>query len=265
MNRLGMCIRKEYIETKRRYKLYAFFGVPILLGFMVLASLILLPSLIETLPSEMFTTSGGSEGVAELMQSMLPNNVSGSIAMYAADMGMFYIITVIAITSGVVTKEIKKKQWILPMCAGIKPKNMLLAKYIVYGCLSMLATFLGYTVYYIVSLCFFAKDMSVIQFLICGGIFSLAVLWISVLSIALSVISKKQWIAASSMIATALLTPDILYLFRFGRFLPTFMLTYVYNSGLISDRSSLIVSILIAIIMMIGMIIGSLKSIEKIK
>jgi ABC-type transport system involved in multi-copper enzyme maturation permease subunit len=158
-----------------------FLGVPLLLGVIVFASIIMLPVLIESLPAEMFTTSGGSEGVAELLQSMLPNNVSGSVAMYAADMGMFYIITVIAITSGVVTKEIKKKQWILPVCAGIKPKNMLLAKYIVYGCLSMAATFLGYTVYYIVSLCFFDKDMGIMQFLVCGSIFSFAVLWVNIL------------------------------------------------------------------------------------
>ena len=67
------------------------------------------------------------------------------------------------------------------------------------------------------------------------------------------------------MIATVLLTPDILYLFRLGRFLPTFMLTYVYNSGLIRDRSSLIVSVLVAIMMMAVIIIESLRSIEKIR
>lgn len=265
MNQLGMCILKEYTETKRRYKLYAFLGVPLLLGFLVLISLIVLPSLIRTLPSEMFTTSGGSAGVAELLRAMLPDNVSGSMGMYAADMGLFYIITVIMLTSGVVTKEIKKKQWILPMCVGIKPKNMLLAKYIVYGCMSMSATFLGYTFYYIIALYYFDRDMSAIQFLACGSVFALAVLWVTILSIGLSVTSKKQWIAASSMIATTLLTPDILYLFKFGRFLPTFMLTYVYNSGQISDKSSLIVSIIVSLLTMGGMIVWSLKAIKKIK
>lgn len=264
MNQLGMCILKEYTEAKRRFRLLIFLGVPLLLAVLVLTSNLALPGLIKSLPAELFT-NGSSEGMVQLLENMLPDNVSDSMGMYAADIGLFYVITVIALTSGLVTGELKRKQWILPVCADIKPQNMLLAKYIVYGCMSAGATFLGYTFYYLFALRFFVHNMNIFQFLICGLVLSLAVLWVSILSIAISVTSKKQWIAAATMIGLTLLTPDILYLLKLGRFFPTFMFTYVYHSGEVSDTTSLVISALVAIIMMAGMIIWSLKKTKKLK
>ena len=158
--------------------------------------------------------------------------------------------------------EIKSGKWLLPLSCGYKPTILLTSKVIVNSLFAGLPCFVVYMLYYFIGgqflQCNFAIESAVLNafalaFSIC------AIVSISVLS---SAIIKNKIITIISLITVVIGVPDVLSLFSFGKYLPTHLLTFAYNST--ENSLELIVPVVFTIIIVLSMYIIALKNVKKL-
>ena len=109
--------------------------------------------------------------------------------------------------------------------------ELILSKCLVYGAVAGASVFAGYLFYFMVANTCMDRNMSLGNALICGLVHSLNLFFIVAYTELFSVLYKSPVFAAVSMIATILLVPDLAVYFPFGKLLPTYLLTFVYDSS----------------------------------
>ncbi|MCR5281960.1 MAG: hypothetical protein K6E18_01185 [Lachnospiraceae bacterium] len=222
------CIKKDLREVFRTGKLVIFlalaFGIAVMILGITLVFSDIPQALWEQLPG--FNISS----LEEVISSLYPKLVRESAGVYAYYIGFFYSLIVILIVHGILPSEMQKEKWVLPLQQGYTKLQLILSKCLVYGAVAGASVFAGYLFYFMVANACMERNMGLGNALILGLVHSMNLFFIVIYTELFSVLYKSPVIAAVSMIATILLVPDLAIYFSFGRLLPTYLLTFVYDS-----------------------------------
>ena len=230
MTILVSCIYKDILEFIRNKKNVLCAGVLLLIGAMVLCTTLFFPSLIDQVMQKSPDIISDPGSINELMGKLFPSDVKGSMGILSSDIGVFYTILIALSCGGIIPEERKSGRWIIPQNMGINPFKILLSKCIVYGAGTAFPGIVIYNLYFYVA-CYFLKvnhdwRMVIMSSLVLGlGIFS-----ITVMTIMMSVIYNSGIVSALSVIVFIIAAPDILSFFSFGKYFPTYVLTFLYTS-----------------------------------
>lgn len=228
LDRLKCCIRKDIKEVERTGKAILFPVLAFAIAIMILAFTVIFSNIPDFLIEEL--SDFDIESLQDLMTTLYPQRIRESIGVYSYYIGFFYSLIVILVVNGILPKENKKGRWILPEEQGYKKGDMVLSKCIVYGGLIFVSVFLNYMIYYFIAWTFMEENISFGNVLFLGLIHGINIAFILVYTMLFSVWWNNGIFAALSMIGTVLIAPDILIYLRIGKYLPTYLLTFVYDS-----------------------------------
>lgn len=242
MSRLSLCMKKDRIEFLRSKKL----GVCIVFLSVFLAFLLILtaviPQLTNLVKSDIEIVASGIDLMVNWLNDYFPRMLTDSTAFYSTEIGLFYSILVIAFSFSVLPKEIKSGRLILPICNGYQQKEIFLSKQIIYATFSAVPAGVAYFVYYLIGSTFLENDYPIAQALISSVVTMFNVFCIVCITIALSVIYKHSILVIISVGLTVAASPDLLYVLPFGKYIPTYLFTYLNYS--INDPIQLIVPVI---------------------
>lgn len=238
-----MCIVKKDFKEYMRGKKNVIFSVALLaIGVMVIMTTMFFPTLISALAEKAPDMISDSKSLDSMMGNLFPDNLKGSMGIWASDVGSFYSILIVLMVHGLIMKEINRGAWILPVASGYKKSNLLLSKVLVYGIGAAFPVFLLTNVYFFAASTFLDNDITFTNALISSIVLAIAIFGVAALTIITSVFYKNSIIAALSMLVIVMVAPDVLSLFSFGKLLPTYLLTFVYSME--SDIRMIIVPII---------------------
>ena len=149
------------------------------------------------------------------------------------------------------------------MEAGYSKEDMLFSKMFIYGICTALPSFIGYNLYYSLSSLLITDNYASLIVLENSVVLAISVFFVTTISISLSIICKSQISAVITVIMFVLAAPDILSFFSFGRFFPTYYLTFLYNSA--SNFQELIIPCIALLIVQMALWHISLKKLKQIE
>ena len=231
--KLLCCIGKDIKECVRTGKLIIMEVMILGLAVMIMGFTVVFSNIPEVLWEQL---EGFDIGMIEqLVSQMYPKILRENMAIYAYYLGLMFSIVVILMTNGMLPGERDTGRWILPMQHGYEKRCFLGSKIIVYGTASAASVFVGYLLYYFIAWTFMERNMSFGNALICALVHACNLFFIVAYTFLFSMFFKSSVFSAVSMILTIMLMPDIVRYFGFGKYLPFYLLTFVYDS---SDRYS---------------------------
>ena len=133
MKAVFFLFRKDFREIMRGKKNIVFSITLLIIGVMVLSTTLFFPSLISALSEKAPDMISDSTSLNEMMRNLFPNDVKGSMGIWASDVGVFYTIVITLMTHNLISDEIKKGIWIMPTAVGYEKKKLLLSKCIIYA------------------------------------------------------------------------------------------------------------------------------------
>lgn len=230
MSRLSLCMKKDRAEFLRSKKLAVCIIFLSVFMVFVLALTAIVPQLSKIISSDVEMIATGITTMVEFLRNYFPNLLTESMGFYSTEIGLFYSILVIAFSFSVLPKEIKSGRLILPICNGYQQKEIFISKQIVYALFCSIPAGVSYFLYYLIGSTFLIKDGGIVFGIIgalatCFNVFSIVCI-----TIALSVIYKHSVMVIITMGLTVAASPDLLFYLPFGRFIPTYMLTYLNYS-----------------------------------
>lgn len=116
-----------------------------------------------------------------------------------------------------VPKEVSDGKWIFPVSVGYKPFELILSKGLIYSIGAAVPVAVFYTLYYFMGSLYLQSDWPI--------------KWALLNALLLAAVEKIPVITAVTIIMTIIAAPDIFSLFSFGKYLPTHLLTFVYQSN----------------------------------
>lgn len=260
MKKIISCIKKDRLEYIRSHKSLLCVGMLLLCACMVLLATASLPTLLsKIMEGNSFLSEETS--LTSFMEKFFPSDIRSSMGIFASDIGVFYGLLVIFLTYNLVPDEIQTGKIILPLCAGHSKRHMLVSKLIVYGGLMALPVFPIYMVYYMIGSGFLENNYSLLDAARSGLLMAFAIYSVINLTISLSVIFRKKFTSLAIMVGIILVAPDALSFFSFARYLPTYILTFLYKSS--TDYKTVIFPLTIIIGLMI--ILNSYALLSKLK
>jgi hypothetical protein len=152
------------------------------------------------------------------------------MGVLASDIVIFYGIVAILSTYNLLAKEIIDGKWIFPLSVGYKPFNLILSKGLVYGVGAAFPSVVFYNLYYFAGSLYLFPDYRIADAIINSLILGFSIFSIVYITIILASIYKKSITAVITIIPIIAIAPDIFVLFSFGKFLPTYMLSYLYQT-----------------------------------
>ena len=194
MKQFVACVKKEFYEFLRGKRFLVYILIAVGMVVMNMGMLAISKILFEQLEG-----SDLDLGLEEIN----PFSLSISIADFSSNFISIMMIAVIIILGQSVSSEIKKKKWLVPICAGISPSKMIYAKFLVQCSIVSLTTLVSYLLNVLVSITFMEIDVKVGIVVFTGISLVIAMTFISVLTLGISAITKKTWIA--------ILIPILLY------------------------------------------------------
>ena len=224
------CLRKDCIEFMRAKKNIIFSGILLVLGIMVLGMTQLFPFLIESLMKQSPDFISDPLAINEMMEKLFPKDTKASLGIWSADVGVFYTIAIVLMVYGILPSEIKSGKWIFPIAAGYKNSYLILSKSLVYSCGAAIPVTVMYNLYYLVASLQLKSNYEIQNVIFNSIILGVCIFSIVNITILLSLLYKQTIINAVSMIVMIIAVPDIMTLFSFGKYFPTYLLTYVYSS-----------------------------------
>ena len=229
MKAVFFLFRKDFREIMRGKKNIVFSITLLIIGVMVLSTTLFFPSLISALSEKAPDMISDSTSLNEMMRNLFPNDVKGSMGIWASDVGVFYTIVITLMTHNLISDEIKKGIWIMPTAVGYEKKKLLLSKCIIYAVSAAFPVFVLTIVYYFAA-SFLLTERTLSGFpLKATLVLSIAVAGVVALTILLSTLTKHSVSSAITMIGVVLVVPDVLSLFKFGKYLPTYLFTFAYT------------------------------------
>lgn len=230
------CVRKDWKECVRSGRIFLFFGMSVGLAFLIMGVTFLFSDIPEFLYQELPGIDIAS--LTDVIVSLYPKNLRESIGVYAYYIGFFYVLVVTIALHGILVSEEKRGTWILPLQMGYRKCDIVLSKCLTYGAASAVSVFAGYLFYYLFAGCFMERNMGFGHALLLGALHGIDMGIVVAYVLLLSLLFPVPALSAVSVIATVIFLPDLLNYFSFGRHLPTYLLTFVYESN---DRFSQIV------------------------
>ena len=231
MKKQVLCaVKKDLKEYMRNKKNLLFSFTVLYLCAMVFCSTKLLPSLIDTLIKNASQMISNTETIETTLTAFFPENLKANMGVLASDIAVFYGIVVILSTYNLIVKEIVGGKWIFPLSVGYKPFALILSKGLVYGVGAAFPTVVFYNLYYIVGSLYLYSDYSSSAALLNSLALGFALFSIVYITIMLAAIYKQPIMSAVTMILFISIAPDIFTLFSFGKYLPTHILTYLYQA-----------------------------------
>ena len=230
MKDIKSLIRKDIKEIKRSKKLLILIVCEIVMSAMVLFATLLFPTVISFINNAAPDLLKNLGNIDSVMTGLLPDDLSECMGLWSADMGMFYTIVLTVLASMAVPNEIKAGKWIIPVNAGFKKKNIVLSKAFVYGIFGSVSVFVSYMLYYLIGLLYLERNLSFINGFVDALALSVGFFAVAADSVLLSYIVKSAVLPAFLHIITILIVPDVFSLFDFGKYFPTHVFTFAYNS-----------------------------------
>jgi hypothetical protein len=222
------CIKKDLKETVRTGKLILFFALALGIAIMILFFTLFFENIPDSLTTEL--PGFDIESLENMMTTLYPKMVRESLGVFSYYIGVFFSLIVIIVTHGILPKELSHGKWILPFQQGYTNKDFIISKCSVYGMTAGFAVFFSYIFYFILANSCMEKNMTIGNAIFLAFIHGLNIFFIISYTMLMSLYFKSPVVASISMIATVLFGPDILKYFTIGEYLPTYMLTFVYDS-----------------------------------
>jgi hypothetical protein len=247
---------REYISSRKNL---LFSGTLLSLCAMVLCATYYLPSLIDALLQNAAHMISDADTITTTLAAFFPDTLAANMGVLASDIAIFFGIVAILSTYNLISKEIKSGRWIFPLSVGYQPFILIFSKGIIYGLGAAFPAAVFYNLYYFVGSMFLTPDYGMSVALVNSLILGFAVFSAVYITIILASIYKRAIMSAATMILFVAVAPDIFALFSFGKFLPTHLLTHIYQSG--SNATDVIIpAVLTAIIAVILTVISSRKA-----
>lgn len=248
MNQMLCCVKKDWVEIIRNRRFALFNCLLLVISAMVLITTLTFPKiiilLIEKIPDVMMD---GSQ-MEQLLEKLFPEILKENMGIWSSDVSVFFSIIVALVCSNSLLHEIKSGKWILVTKAGYRSETLILSKIITYGIATSFPVFISYNLYYGVASIFLENNYSADIAFLNSIVLSFSIFAIAWESILLAIIYNDSIKAIIVIITTVLIAPDIMTLFSFGKYLPTHLLTFVYNSA--ENVNEIIIPIIILIIIM---------------
>lgn len=216
--------------------------------FLLLASNLIRP-MVEFMESYDGMISELTE-VLQVIKDFFTGDLATSISIYAADVGLFYAVMIVFFTFGLIPDEIKKGKLIIPLAAGYDKKTLALSKVIVYSIALGLPVIPGYLVYYWFGGIAYGFNFAFGHALYNAILLAFGMSAHACVSLALSMLYKYKLATMFSMIGFIIILPEIFARLSIGVYFPTYVYTYVFNSG--ENPLSTIIPILEMLIIMAG-------------
>ena len=226
--RIKCCMSKDIKETIRTGKLLLFFALSFGIALLIMFFTLFFGDIPDGLTTEL--PGFDIESLENMMTVLYPKLVKESSGVFAYYIGVFFSLVTIIVTHTILPKEITEGKWVLPMQQKYRSSDFIVSKCIVYGTSAGVSVFFSYMFYYILANSFMERNMTFGNAFICAFIHGLSIFFIISYTMLFSILFKAPVIAPISMIGTVLFAPDILKNFTIGEYLPTFMLTFVYDS-----------------------------------
>ena len=194
------CLKKEFLEAKRGRGFYSIFGMGLVFTIVTILYVVIMKfvsSVIQVDDSE--------------LQVLFSNTYGSSMSFFGAFMMTYFFLILLYLYSNSISKEVNSKQWILPINAGIKPKNMIGAR-LISAVLTVAITFIvSAGLHLVLTLLLCESDGSSIGNMFLAYLSMLIFLeFITVTTISLNAISRKRWIAIVVLLATFLIISSTL-------------------------------------------------------
>lgn len=247
MKGIKCCIKKDIREVLRTGKLILFILMAVGVGIMIMGFTIIFTNIPDALTQELQDFDISS--LESMMSTLYPKIVRENMAVFAYYIGFFYSLVMILVCHNILPKERKKGKWVLPKEQGYTVRDIVTGKVLVYGSFAGISVFVCYMIYYFIACTFMTRNMTLGNAFICALIHGLNICFILDYTMLMSVWFKNGIVAAISMIGTVLFAPDILSYLPFGKYLPTYMLTFVYES--LDTYSELIIPLIVNVICLV--------------
>ena len=228
MDRLKKVLSKDIKECLRTGKILVFLILAFGIALMIMMFTVVFTNIPDVLTYEL--AGFNIEDLEDMMKVLYPKMMKESLGVFSYYIGVFYSLIVIIISHAILSKEIKRGNWILPIQKGYQPREFLISKCIIYGSLAAASVFVSYMFYYFVSFTFMERNITFGNAFLLAIIHGLNLFFIVSYTILISVSFKSPIIGAISMIATVMFVPDLLNYFPFAKYLPTYSLNFVYES-----------------------------------
>lgn len=251
---------KEYLQTRKNI---LFSMILFSLCAMVLVATKFLPSLISELVKQASHMISNTATISDTLAAFFPENLRANMGILASDIAIFYGIVVILSTYNLIVKEINDEKWIFPLSTGYKPSILLISKGLVFGVGAALPSIIFYNLYFIIGNIYLTPNYNFATALINSLVLGFAIFSIVYLTIMLSLVYKQAIMSALTMILFLTVAPDIFSLFTFGKYLPTYLLTFVYTTS--TNIFDLIIPFLFTIIIQILLTFVASKKIANIE
>lgn len=227
MNVTKYCIKKDFSEFMRRYKWLICSLVVFFCGLLTLFVSWAMPIMNQALSGFVDAGMGESLSAFDELSKMFPDNVRGSLAAFLSMVMVYYGLTAVLVTVGAIPKEIRKGKWIAPINSGIRIRQLLVSKIVVWSSLTGFISVIGYVVYYMIAGMIFENDLS-----LCSMLWFALWLWWSVFfvtaeTMALSGVCGNKIVPLITVLPCIIAVADVLSMFEIGKYFPTYILTYV--------------------------------------
>ena len=259
MTGIKCCIKKDIKETLRTGKVLLFTLLALGIAVMIMGFTLLFTDIPDYLAMEL--PGFDIESLESMMRTLYPREVGGSLGVFSYYIGFFYSLIIILACNNIIPKEQKNGKWILPREQGYRGKDFVTSKCIVYGSLAGVSVCVTYMLYYFVACAIFERTITF------GNAFFLAILhgfnifFILDFTLLFATWFKSGVIAAISMIGTVLFVPDIMNILPIGKYLPTYLLTFVYDAR--SDYGSVVGPFLINLIVFIATYVFAVDRLDR--
>ena len=228
MEMIKCCVLKDIKETIRTGKLILFF----LLSFGIALMILFFTVFFQNIPDSLTTELPGFDiqSLEDMMGTLYPKLVKESLGVFSYYIGVFFSLIVIIVTHSILPKESTDGKWIMPIQQGYSVRDFIVSKCAVYGTFAGFSVFCSYMFYYAIACTFMEHNMTFGNAFLLALIHGLNIFFIICYTMLLSVLFKNAVVVAISMIGTVLFAPDLLKYFTIGEYMPTFMLSFVYDS-----------------------------------
>lgn len=213
MRGLHACLKKEWLECIRGKRIFVYFGVAIGMFLLSVGMIYLL---------EFISASFDENTVTNLYKVSL----SGLTSMYNNNMLQIFSFVLIFTLMGCVSREIKAKKWVLPICSGLKPSDMIMSKFIVQTLFAITAAISGYILTVSFGALFMDIDMTFSVVILKGGAMVVFTIFIIVLTIGLSALTKNSAISAIIPIFVLMFLPLIFEVAKISEYTPIMFYNY---------------------------------------
>lgn len=263
MNTMINCIKKDLLEIRRNKKL-----ILCSISLIVIAIFVQIIGRYNSVLTSILVEKGGilvsdPQSIIQLFQKLFPSDLRNSLAIYASDIGIFYFLIEMFICVDLLPNEIREHRWIFPISAGYKKSNLLLSKVIVYSLQLSIPVFIVFNTYSIIGSFWMATNISPSFTLLLSSVMAIVCCLVSAFTIMLSVIFKNKITTLITMISTVIISPDIFYIFSFGKYLPTQLLSFVYTAQ--GSPSDLVIPLIISAVLLLICFIYASQRIENME